>query len=931
MFALLSASALLPGGTEDGVRMLLQPTSTLLALGVGTTAVLAAVVLIRAAEFLPLRARQVSRAVFLVLGLYAALAFGLAVYGRESFAALFHGAAAWHPLPRWLQGTMLGGLVLIPLALVAQMVHLVRRRIRRQPLRSVPQQALALLMAGVTAVSGLTAGAPGSLATLVSGAAAATGAPPRDAIAAIGRAQEDFEAAVSGATDRGADEGSTQVATLRRAFNALERTMAALPRDTFDAEFVVQQANGNPRAMFEWVRDHTYWVPYHGSLRGEVGVLQDRVGNSLDRSLLLMRLLELSGRRARLAHRVLSDDEASSMLHGLPKAPPSPASAALASADAAIKGIHERLANDLGVSPSRLESLAAASEAARRAFVTGLEQLAEPIGDQLMRAVGGDQPTEEGAGASAIADHWWVQWEDGGRWLDMDPMAQGGVAGTAVGPPGETLHEVPGSLLHTVRIDVVIEQAKAGRLAERVVLSRTLVPSEVIGQRVLLQHVPGDPIENSGADAWQAAAGVKAWTPTLTIDAEKYTERGFSTTGEVTAANATSRRGAPAAVPDLSGFLGGGGGDEAKTEASEGSLTAEWLDYVIHVPGATDRRVRRQVFDLLGPAARAASRLPPDVLPEAKRVERGLALLGDTSIVALPCFPSPQYVLWLNARAMLANQELLLRVVGGDPSAGGARLDSLLARATPFPGPAYELAASRLAFEGSAHIYIASPNVLAYHRSHRQISASEMASFEAFDIVANDVSVRAGASSSPFEGRLRQGVLDTLAEAYALPEGCCGERLPNAATEMAASPAPWTVVKDTSEIGSLGLPEDMEARLASDIAQGYVVLVQPQSNTPAWWRIDPRSGMTIGMGGDGWGQGGLEYAAKLAVRVGLITFCTLNADKIKDPLKRDIAKLGCGLAGGVAFIGAFLRASWIGLAADLLALGFAALSYHWNP
>ena len=64
-----------------------------------------------------------------------------------------------------------------------------------------------------------------------------------------------------------------------------------IPRDTFDPQAIIDKVGKDPNKLFEWVRDNTYWVPYRGMLRGHVGVLMDRVGSSLDRSLLLAELL----------------------------------------------------------------------------------------------------------------------------------------------------------------------------------------------------------------------------------------------------------------------------------------------------------------------------------------------------------------------------------------------------------------------------------------------------------------------------------------------------------------------------------------------------------------------------------------------------------------------------------------------------------------
>src|SRR5882724_2295615 len=87
-----------------------------------------------------------------------------------------------------------------------------------------------------------------------------------------------------------------------------------LPRDTFDPQAVIQKVGNDPVKLFEWVRDQTSYVPYRGSLRGPIGVLMDRNGNSLDRALLLARLLSLTGQQVRLAHGTIAADKARSLL-----------------------------------------------------------------------------------------------------------------------------------------------------------------------------------------------------------------------------------------------------------------------------------------------------------------------------------------------------------------------------------------------------------------------------------------------------------------------------------------------------------------------------------------------------------------------------------------------------------------------------------------
>src|ERR1041385_3599271 len=109
-------------------------------------------------------------------------------------------------------------------------------------------------------------------------------------------------AAVGGAAPGRAPEALRKPAAPRVALlRGCARIDRGIPRDPFAPASVAASLGPNPEKAFAWVRDHTAFVPYRGALRGPVGVLMDRSGNSLDRSLLLARLLQIGGRRARLA------------------------------------------------------------------------------------------------------------------------------------------------------------------------------------------------------------------------------------------------------------------------------------------------------------------------------------------------------------------------------------------------------------------------------------------------------------------------------------------------------------------------------------------------------------------------------------------------------------------------------------------------------
>src|SRR5208282_5356496 len=122
---------------------------------------------------------------------------------------------------------------------------------------------------------------------------------------------------------------------LDKMFPKLEQAERRMPRDTFDMQAVIDKVGKDPQKLFEWVRDNTYFVPYRGLLRGDKGVLMDRLGNSLDHAMLLYAMLRNIGQPVRLAHGALTEDQAQDVLSKVRPFPSFKDGAGLASSEAA--------------------------------------------------------------------------------------------------------------------------------------------------------------------------------------------------------------------------------------------------------------------------------------------------------------------------------------------------------------------------------------------------------------------------------------------------------------------------------------------------------------------------------------------------------------------------------------------------------------------
>jgi len=160
-FVLLGATALgttAEGGLDAGIRLASLPTRVVLS---GATA---AVVAMAVVSLLQSPLPVVARLVAAVAGVYSIAAFGHGIADASPYARLLQGGADWQRLPYWLQGTVVGALGIVPLALVVEVTLAMARLKVRGRLFRVAAFALGVVLAqaGVTAPLRPAPSAPGS-------------------------------------------------------------------------------------------------------------------------------------------------------------------------------------------------------------------------------------------------------------------------------------------------------------------------------------------------------------------------------------------------------------------------------------------------------------------------------------------------------------------------------------------------------------------------------------------------------------------------------------------------------------------------------------------------------------------------------------------------------------------------------------------------
>ena len=677
-----------------------------------------------------------------------------------------------------------------------------------------------------------------------------------------GRSPSAQAADASSASVRTSEE---RVAMLEQSLTAIEAGLQDAPRDRWDPEYVVDVLGREPQRLFDWVRASTDWVPYRGVLRGPSGVLMDREGSSLDRALLLATLLEKAGHTVRLARGELTREQA---VQFLPDLVARRAASAARSFDTTRAPQLEAGAADLGLDANAIEN-------AQESLTEGVAQLFTELharaADQTERLLGEvEQPDTDldwarrhRAAIGALRDHWWVQWSDGTTWRDLDLLAPDSIARAALATPVSTagIAELPSEQHHELVVRVVAEMWTAGTVSEQRVLEHALRPFESLGQPMVLQIWPSampqqlhsDPDSPHGLRA--AALEQDTWDAAMAI--------GPDVVAQGTIALASKPAVGGGAMGGLgAGILGAARDMRGESVEATDQLSAVWIEYEVRAPGAEPHTVRRAVFDLFGPAARATHATGTLVMDEQKRLTRGLALMLRSEMLPVTSAIAPEYLAHLTGRNLIANRTALRSIAAGVSSLSSVEPDSILGDGVPPLSPLWSLALARLEWSRYGDVqYVDRIGLLTRHR-HPGPMGDAITLRGSVDVVTGDFGVSLAAPDA-FVVRHTQGVFDTNAEAL----WWTGEGLNNTGEAFAASREWVTLASPDADLGRLHLPPDARSRIAQDLASGLIVVAptQPVPRGPdhfiGWWRIDPTTGATEGIAGNGWGQCGAEYAS----------------------------------------------------------------------
>ncbi|WP_373181564.1 hypothetical protein [Halomonas campaniensis] len=647
-----------------------------------------------------------------------------------------------------------------------------------------------------------------------------------------------------------------------------------LGQGAFDVAAVLDVMGQDPEALARWVREQTTHVPYRGLVRGEFGVLQDRLGNHLDRAMLLGRLIEATGRPVRLE--VMASQDIPPSSRSLDERP-SPQPVTLSAGTRELLVRLGTLPDEPAPSLSRLPGWNRFDQDLQARAVSLMERLA---GDPGFPGWHEQDHQRESSGDPSVRV-WWE--DDQERWVatDLGDVAPGeGGTSQAQAAPGEvsqSLSAVSRRYAHRYEMEVVAERWHEGRF-ERVTLLEHDLEAHALAMQAIRVGVVPEEFEVDDfymADPDQALAenllANTAWVPYLRYGDELVLGDIMDDEGRVRDPMQPAQARQLQEATNLLGGIGLGG--RAEEDGSGDAFIGLSLEVTLRHGDVVVNRLSRPWFSL------AAEETPPFELEPEHRLERAVSLVRDTNMLLQVAEPSDALLLRMELSAFLNNAQSFQGMIMGLETDDFELVEGAVHELLDLPQTAMQFARHRFTTSlNPGRFYIGEPNLLIEHTGLKQTSEG-FRDYRAIDLAHVPLHLVASGDNARHL-RFSQGVLETLLEAELLAQRnpvpdrdrvLDGE---NAALHLEAAMArgemgSWLSPEQANRLDDIALPMLSRRAIQEHLERGHHlhfpllasldVLSEEEALPLAWWAVNPHSGHTLGYGGMGWGQELIDY------------------------------------------------------------------------
>jgi hypothetical protein len=626
----------------------------------------------------------------------------------------------------------------------------------------------------------------------------------------------------------------------------LKQVRSAIDRSKFEPDAVVDKLDYEADQLVAFAGSNIVFQAYEGALRGPVGALRARAGNSLDQAILLAYMLKSAGFDARVARGTLSDSEALRLLGQTRNPPPAESLAYLEPALAAIR-------------PQAGPTSTAPTQWPETELFRKTERLVTHLNDSLAAKGLELRPGDAAARwMPVVKTYFWVEHRDG-------PSEAWQAAHPAFGqepPPAELEAQeyfaasIPEKYHQTLTISAWIEQWKAGSLQKYRVMDDWSAPTANLnGKPLQFRNAPNGLTIETASRMDEAIANSTMLTPmfngTIAPGAKV-----FDLQGRTVDPFALSQ-GSAGLFQTLGDKLASASGEVMDPVSGQPilALHSMYLEFT-HTSPSGQSDVRRRYI------------LPPrqDYSDDSKDVLWRL-ITDHVYMVATGSEPV-DFVADRYFNTAIESMDWLIATVrkAFHPEQEIVVPDELPSDLPPLAQ--YWLMDLRPTVEKDVIAYRATPGLIGIRRGFRNASTA----FAAVDVVWNRVEhlrrTADGLQSLP-QSAVSSGVWDTALESVP-GRALHTEDVTVSSTirvfDLAAEQGIDTIVLSPGETKPL---DDMQLGavatqfLRDDLARGYAIVIPERvpkgAPTAGWWRVHAESGETLGMTGDGYGAEVVEY------------------------------------------------------------------------
>lgn len=667
----------------------------------------------------------------------------------------------------------------------------------------------------------------------------------------------------------------------------IEALRSPIDRSQFDLEALLEKLDYDADEIIRFVKEDIYFEAYSGVLRGAQGTLISGAGNALDQSLLLSTLLKDASYEARIAAGELTEQPAKTLLKQLVL--PRPAIEEALDVELFEQTLREH-ARRIAIPVTKLDELFDQINNAPAIDSTDSYQQALASSKFILKKLTeagvelGD-PNTEAELVTEAQQYFWVEFRQGPSdpWQPVHP---------AVVKTTDSFHElqahdiftesIPDDLQHRFRFQVFLEKETNGQLTsmalapawERPIANLASIPVNftILSRHLLTQINQGELEINPGSN--------DIFIPVLNNQPLK---NGFDLSGNIIPQEAALSAFADvfATVSDKLGqateaLANLAGSSAESTKKGSTRLAALKIQYTFVKPDGTETRHLRTVFSDSSPDKNKRTEKTTGMYKALTRNFTFMVSSGKMNDAFVTDKVLNDLAQKREAIALLLRQSFNSNDDNGNQS--GQQIDMSWLGHTLL----YTIFDRNIAVADQNYAYRHLPSLIVHHAT----LPLDQKITEGIDIVQNSrraISASDSVITHQPEALIQAGAIETRFEKTLIDSNTGHITDTHSVFEQALKQGTQIELikpNDSQALDQLNLNPDIAAHMRRDIDSGHAIIFPKNLSSAdrlAWWRIDPLTGTTLGIGENGEGGATTTEYVVIGVSMGLLAlgFCMI--------------------------------------------------------